>query len=232
MNFEFYNPSAPKRFWKAVMDLWYVTICVKGNKMYICVYKLSEKVYEVLITLVIFREEKWLVGVKCVREFITQSVPFCNLKHLSCEHVSHIQKIKKIKKILNHPLYAYYKNVVYLEHILLTSLVGDVSHPLSVDPFDQTSLVTVNSGFFLLSSWTYFPLFLKILFAVCFLNEASVSLTQLWLLRLCLNFISKIHVVGQICLLICPFFFFLLYWNLMKVGIKYVALKNLLDSFS
>lgn len=75
------------------MDLWYVTICVKGNKMYICMYKLSGKAYEVLITLVIFREEKCLVGVECVREFITQSVPFCNLKHLNCEHVSHIEKI-------------------------------------------------------------------------------------------------------------------------------------------
>ena len=67
------------------MDLWYVTICVKGNKMYICVYKLSGKAYEVLITLVIFREEKWLVGVKCVREFIYWFSPtFFNLSlHLA-----------------------------------------------------------------------------------------------------------------------------------------------------
>lgn len=162
------------KVWKAVMDLWYVTICVKGNKMYICVYKLSEKsLWSTNNTG--YPQGGEVVSGSQVCEGVYHSVcSICVIKHLSCEHVSHIQKIKKIKKFLNHPLFAYYKNVVYLKHILLTSLVVDVSHPLSADPFDQTSLVTVNSGFFLLTSWTYFPLFLKILFAVCFLNEASV----------------------------------------------------------
>lgn len=50
------------------MDLWYVTICVKGDKMYICMYKYPKNFMKILTTLVVFRERKRLAGIRGGRE--------------------------------------------------------------------------------------------------------------------------------------------------------------------